>query len=51
MVGSYVSFDKFYGKMLVGFCLNTEKTLFFRDFILKPTERPWVLLKSGTKSF
>ena len=30
---------KFYGKIWVGFCLNTGKRFFIRGFILKPAER------------
>ena len=32
-------FNKFKGKIGVGFCLNTGKCFFLRGFILKPTER------------
>ena len=41
--------SKFYGKIWVGFCLNTGKCL--RDFILTPTERAQVILKKSTRDF
>ena len=44
------SFNKVYGKIWDGFCLNIRKTL-FRGFILKPIERAYVPLKSGTRDF
>ena len=44
-------FNKFYGKMWVGFCLKTGKRFFFRGFILKTTERAQVLLKNGPRDF
>ena len=44
--------SKFYGKVWVGFCLNTGKrTLFLKGFILKPTERALVFLKIVTRDF
>ena len=43
-------FSKFYGKIWVGYCLNTRKAL-FRGFILKPTERAYIPLKNGTRNF
>ena len=47
--------SNFYGKIWVGFCLNTGKRFLSntgkRGFILKPTERAQVLLKSGTRDF
>ena len=45
------AFSKFYGKIRVGSCPNTGKRFFLRVFILKPTERAYVLLKSGTSDF
>ena len=45
------TFNKFYGKMWDGFCLNTEKRFFRRGSILKPIERPYVPLKNGTRDF
>ena len=45
------SFQQVLQENWVGFCLNTGKTHFLRGFILKPTERPLVLLKSGTRDF
>ena len=45
------SFDKFYGKMCIGFCLDKEKKLFRRGFILKPTERAQVPLKNRARDF
>ena len=44
-------FSRFYGKVWVGFYLNTGKKLFRRGFILKPTERAKILLKNGTRDF
>ena len=41
----------FMAKCQLVFCLSTGKPLFVRSFILKPTERPWVTLKNGTKNF
>ena len=43
-------FSKFYGKTLVGFCLNNGKRFFYR-FHFKPTEKAQVHLKNGTKNF
>ena len=43
--------SKFYVKIWVGFYLNTGKCFFLRDFILRPTERAYVLLKNGTRDF
>ena len=43
-------FSKFHGKIWVGFCLNTGKR-FFRGFILKLTERAYVLPKNCTRDF
>ena len=36
----FLHFNKVYGKIWVGFCLNIEKRLFPGGFILKATERP-----------
>ena len=39
-------FNKFYGKMWDGFCLNTEKRFRVERFILRPIKWPYVLLKT-----
>ena len=45
-------FNKFYGKMWLGFCLNTRKHFFVEVFLKKkPAERSYVALKSGTRDF
>ena len=45
-------FNKFYGKMWLGFCLNTRKHFFVEVFFKKkPAERSYVALKSGTRDF
>ena len=43
------SFSKFYGNFWVGFL--TRETLFLRGFILKSTERAYILLKNGIRDF
>ena len=45
------SFTNLYGKTRVGFCLKNSKTIFLRVFILKPTEREYVLLKNCSRDF
>ena len=44
-------FNKFYGKIWVGFLSEHWKKLFLRVFILNATERAWILLKSGIRDF
>ena len=41
-------FSKFYGKIWVSLCL---KIFFLGGFILKPTERAYVILKESTRDF
>ena len=43
-------FSKVYGKIWVGFCLNTGKR-FFLKFILMSTESVYVFLKNSTRDF
>ena len=45
------SFQHVLRQIWVRFCLKHWKTLFLRDFILKPTERAEVLLKNGNRDF
>ena len=40
-------FSKFYGKSLVGFCLNIGKRIFLRGLILKATERAYCKVHDG----
>ena len=42
---------KFDGKIWVGFWLNTKKRIFIRSFILKPSDRVYILLKKRTRDF
>ena len=39
--------SKFYGKIWVGFCLNTEKQFFVTSFILNPTKTAYVIFKKS----
>ena len=50
MVASYACFNKYYGKMSIGFFLNKWKRNFLEVF-LQPKEKPWVPLKNGTRDF
>ena len=45
------SFQQVSRQNLIWFLSQRGKTLFQRGFILKPTERPYVLLKSSTRDF
>ena len=56
MVASLSISEKFLSLVFVkGFCCwflsQKRKTLCLRDFILRSMERPWVLLKNGTRIF
>ena len=41
----------FTAKFELVFVLTQENAFFLRGFILKPTERAYVLLKNGTRDF
>ena len=52
MKGCFLCFFQQILQQNVGWFLSLHrKTLFFRDFTLKSTDRPLVLLKSGTRDF
>ena len=48
-VAPYASFNKFYGKMSIGFCLNICKRFFIEVLIPKPTGRLYFSLKTQCK--